>query len=273
MSHLLRSHAPITRVGWKLLDQEAAERLTPGLAARRLIDFQGPQGWEFSATNLGRTEVIKGGNGSNLEARRRCVLPLVEVRANFKVGREELSDVARGAVDIDLDELDRAAREMVIAENRAVFHGWPEAGIQGITELSPHPRLELTEEEDYLERISQAVGLLLSSGISGPYGMALGPEEYVRVAQAEQSGYPLLRHLQRILEGSVVWALGVRGGIVMSLRGGDFSLESGQDLSVGYSYHDARSVHLYIEQSFSFQVLTPEAAVSLSPILPGDGSK
>ena len=55
MSHLLREHAPITEAGWSLIDDEARERLTPALAARKLVDFAGPHGWEHSATNLGRT--------------------------------------------------------------------------------------------------------------------------------------------------------------------------------------------------------------------------
>ena len=42
MNHLLRSHAPISDAGWELLDAEARERLTPALAARKLIDFRGP---------------------------------------------------------------------------------------------------------------------------------------------------------------------------------------------------------------------------------------
>ena len=49
----------------------------------------------------------------------------------------------------------------------------------------------------------------------------------------------------------------------MSLRGGDFLFESGQDLAIGYHAHDADSVHLYLVESFSFRVATPEAAVAL----------
>jgi uncharacterized linocin/CFP29 family protein len=52
---------------------------------------------------------------------------------------------------------------------------------------------------------------------------------------------------------------------VLSLRGGDFLFESGQDLSVGYDSHDAQIVRLYLEESFSFRVATPEAAVALTP--------
>ena len=56
MDHLLRSIAPISDAGWELLDREARERLTPALAARRLVDFSGPHGWQHSATNLGRVD-------------------------------------------------------------------------------------------------------------------------------------------------------------------------------------------------------------------------
>jgi uncharacterized linocin/CFP29 family protein len=53
MDHLLRSVAPITEAVWELLDREARDRLSPALAARRLVDFSGPHGWQHSATNLG----------------------------------------------------------------------------------------------------------------------------------------------------------------------------------------------------------------------------
>jgi len=95
---------------------------------------------------------------------------------------------------------------------------------------------------------------------------ALGPDEYTRVIEtAEHGGYPLFDHLAQILGGPIVWSPGVDGGIVLSQRGGDFLFECGQDLSVGYDHHDADAVHLYIEESFSFRVATPEAAVALVP--------
>ena len=58
MSHLLREHAPITEESWARIDEEARERLTPALAARKLVDFTGPRGWQHSATNLGRISAI-----------------------------------------------------------------------------------------------------------------------------------------------------------------------------------------------------------------------
>jgi len=43
----------------------------------------------------------------------------------------------------------------------------------------------------------------------------------------------------------------VLGAVVLSLRGGDFLFESGQDLSLGYDHPTPSSVHLYVEESFT----------------------
>jgi uncharacterized linocin/CFP29 family protein len=267
MNHLLRSHAPISDKVWELLDEEARERLAPALAARKVVDFSGPHGWEHSATTLGRTTALASGPSDGVSGRQRRVLPLVELRADFELSREELRDADRGAEDADLAALDRAARQIALAENVAVFHGWGDATITGIGDASPHDALQLPESpDDYRRPVASAVERLLCDGITGPYGLALGREQYRRVVEAaEHGGYPLLEHLGKILEGPIVWAPGVKGGVVLSLRGGDFLFESGQDLSIGYDSHDAEVVRLYLEESFSFCVATPEAAVVLNP--------
>jgi uncharacterized linocin/CFP29 family protein len=265
MNHLLRTHAPISDSGWSLLDQEARERLAAALGARKLVDFSGPHGWEYSATNLGRTSPLDAAPSEGVSGLQRRVLPVVELRADFVLSRAELRDADRGADDVGLEPLDNAAHQIAIAENIAVVHGW-EGAITGIAEASPHDAVALGEVADeYPRKVAGAVERLLCSGITGPYGVALGREQYRRVVEsAEHGGYPLLDHLHKILEGPIVWAPGVKGAVVVSLRGGDFPFESGQDLSIGYDSHDAEVVRLYLEESFSFHVATPEAAVSLT---------
>jgi uncharacterized linocin/CFP29 family protein len=265
MNHLLRQLAPISDAGWKLLDDEARERLVPALAARKLVDFDGPHGWEYSATNLGRTQPLHEAPCTGVTGRQRQVLPLVELRADFQLALEELAGADRGAQDAELGALDTAAHQLAVAENIAVFHGWPQGGIEGVATACPHPVVPLGENPDeYRRPVAGAVELLLHTGIAGPYALVLGGEQYQRVVQtAEHGGYPLLDHLRKIIEGPIVWAPGVKGAIVLSTRGGDFLFESGQDVSIGYRSHDGESVRLYLEESFSFRVATPEAAVVL----------
>jgi uncharacterized linocin/CFP29 family protein len=264
VNHLLREHAPISDAAWDALDQEARERLLPALAARRLVDVRGPLGWEHSATSLGRVAAIDA-PAPGLRAQQRRVLPVVELRADFAVSRAELRDIDRGAVDPVLDDLDAAAKRIAEAENAAVFHGWTAASIVGIARAVAAPAVEAGSNfSDYPRHVAKAVELLLTAGVSGPYGLALGPDGYTGVVEStEQGGLIVFDHLREILGGPIVRAPGVLGAIVMSLRGGDFLFESGEDLSLGYEHHDADKVYLYLEETFSFRVATPEAAVAL----------
>jgi uncharacterized linocin/CFP29 family protein len=265
VSHLLRRHAPISEETWRDIEEEARQRLTPALAARKLVDFSGPHGWEFSATNLGRIQPLEQAPVDGVTAAQRRVLAAVELRAPFALSRDELRDADRGAEDVDYEPLDAAALRIATAENRAVFHGWAAAGITGIAEASTHDALPLGEDcELYPRHVASAVGTLLRSGIDGPYGIALGPAAYTNVLETgEHGGYPLLDHLRTILGGPLVWAPGVDGAVVVSLRGGDFLFAAGDDLSVGYDSHDADEVALYLVESFTFRAVTPEAAVAL----------
>jgi uncharacterized linocin/CFP29 family protein len=267
MNHLLRRLAPLTDANWKLVDDEAVQRLTPALAARRVIDFAGPYGWTYSATNLGRTRTLEFAQADGVDVLQRRVLPLVELRAGFAISLEELRDHDRGALDPDLDALDAAAYRIAVAENTAIVHGWSDAAIAGIAKTSPHEGSPLAGTVDaYPRPVAEATELLLRHGISGPYALLLDRDEYTRVIEsAEHGGYPLLDHLRQILGGPIVWGPGVNGGVVLSLRGGDYVFESGQDLAVGYERHDSDAVYLYLQESFSFVVETPEAAVWLRP--------
>lgn len=267
MNHLLRGLAPFSDAAWGAIDDEARQRLTTQLAARKLVDFAGPHGWDHSATNLGRTTRLTNGPGDGVQATQRRVLPLVELHVSFELSRAELDDAERGAVDLDLAGLDDAARRIALAENRSVFHGFAAAGIIGIIEASAHSPQPLggDPESTYPRSVAKAVDTLRQAGIGGPYGLAIGPTGHRTIIETtEHGGYLLLDHLRHILGGPVVWAPGVDGAVVLSLRGGDFLLEAGQDLSVGYLAHTAEAAHLYLEESISFRVTEPDAAVALT---------
>jgi uncharacterized linocin/CFP29 family protein len=51
---------------------------------------------------------------------------------------------------------------------------------------------------------------------------------------------------------------------VLSRRGEDFQLTVGQDFAIGYLDHDAERVRLYIEESCTFRLLSPQAVIPLA---------
>jgi uncharacterized linocin/CFP29 family protein len=264
VNHLLRGLAPITDAGWKAIEDDAKPRLATYLAARKLVDFTGPAGWGHSAVGLGRVSTIDGPT-EGVSAAQRRVLPLVELRTSFTVSRAELGDVDRGADDSDFVDLDAAAQRIAVAENTAVFSGYAAAGIAGISERSSHSPIVLgADASSYPARVSEAVNRLLAVGIGGPYGLAVSPDAYIEIIETSEAGDLLMDHVARIVGGPVVRTPGLSGAVLVSLRGGDFVLDCGQDLAIGYLAHTDTDVRLYFEESFTFRVLEPDAAVVLT---------
>src|SRR5205823_8065226 len=141
------------------------------------------------------------------------------------------------------------------------FHGWLTAGISGLTEASSHDPIALDADVNrYPVTVARAVDVLRHAGIAGPYGLAIAPDRYTEITETtEHGGYPLFDHLREILGGPLLWAPGVKGGVVASQRGGDFVFESGQDIAIGYASHDHDHVQLYLQETYSFRVLEPGA--------------
>ena len=271
-NHLFRDRAPITEAGWQEIEQEARRTLRALLAARRVVDFKGPLGWGASDVELGRADPIASPpGGENVRALLRRIQPLVELRIPFEVTRAELDAIDRGARDPDLDAVTAAAREIAIAEDRIIFHGYKAAQIAGICEAQQSQAVALgTSHADYPDAVAAALKKLRDEGVEGPFAVVLSEQLYEDLTSRTDGGYPILSHVQRLIDGEVHAAPGLEGGLVISLRGGDFELTVGQDFSIGYLDHDAERVRLYIEESFTFLVLSPQAAI---PLTPGDGNK
>jgi len=270
VDRLLRDLAPVSDDAWRALDEESRSRLSALLGARRLVDFTGPHGWEASAVPLGRVEPVAPERADDSEAlsgvqvQRRVVAPLVELRTDFDISRAELRDIDRGAEDPDFGELEEAASRLAVAENRAIIHGLATLGIRGLTESSSHDPVAASGPGlEYPGRVAEAVERLREVGVGGPYVLALGLDEHTKLFEATDRGYPVVDHLREIVGGPIVWTAGITGGVLVSRRGGDFLFHCGADVSIGYKAHDADSVTFYLEESFHFRVLEPDAVVEI----------
>lgn len=264
MNNLHRELAPISADAWKEIDKEAARTLRLKLAGRKLVDFDGAHGPGYGAVNTGRLLPIEKGPVTGVTAARREVLPLIHLLTDFKLSRHELDAVERGSEDPDLDAVKDAATRIAQAEDAAIFHGYAAGGIQGMSERTPHKPIAIPKSYDeYPKIVAEAIRILRTAGVEGPFALALGNRCFENLSQATDDGYPVLKVVKNLIEGPVVWAPAVNGAIVLSTRGGDFELTVGRDLSVGYRSHDVDTVHLYLTETLVFRTLTPEAAVAL----------
>jgi uncharacterized linocin/CFP29 family protein len=259
MNLLRRALAPVPGAAWQKLDADARDALKEHLTARRVVDFDGPRGPSFAASNLGTLLPVELGSG--ISAGLRQVQPLFEVRVPFALSRRALDDAARGAPDFDTSAAVEAARKLALVEDRAIFHGLAAAEIRGLCETTPHPVLSLGEDALlYADVVTRGLMALDDAGVSGPYTLLLGSGPYRHLA-AVSAAYPPLRHLTNLIGGPVLRAPSLDGGLLVSQRGGDFRLTVGQDVAIGYHRDDGERIELFMLESFTFLALSPEAAV------------
>ncbi|WP_433894259.1 family 1 encapsulin nanocompartment shell protein [Streptomyces sp. CA-111067] len=268
MNNLHRELAPVSAAAWADLEAEARRTFKRHVAARRIVDVPEAAGSELAAVATGHLDGLAA-PADGVLARSRRSQPVVELRVPFTVDRGQVDDVERGAKDADWQPVKDAARRLAFAEDRAVFEGYPAAGITGIRAASSNPELTLpADARAYPDVVSQAITALRLAGVDGAYSLALSADAYTAVSETSDHGYPIHEHLARLLDGEIIWAPAIDGAFLLSSRGGDFELRLGQDVSIGYLGHDATSVELYFQETLTFLVHTSEAIVALKPATP-----
>jgi uncharacterized linocin/CFP29 family protein len=265
MNNLHRELAPISDAAWAQIEEETSRTLKRYLAARRVVDVQGPAGTSLSAVGTGHLRTITAPS-QGVVARQREVKSLVELRVPFELDRQTIDDVDRGANDSDWQPAKDAARLIAFAEDGAVFEGYAAAGIVGIRQGTSNPTMTLPADvRQYPDAIAQGLSQLRLVGVNGPYSVLLGAEAYTALAETSDYGYPVLEHVKRLVKDEIIWAPAIAGAFVLTTRGGDFALHIGQDVSIGYLNHTDAAVRLYLQETLTFLFLTAEAAVALVP--------
>jgi uncharacterized linocin/CFP29 family protein len=264
MNNLHRELAPISAAAWSEIEEEAKRTFATYASARRIVDVTVTGDAALSAVGTGHLKDIAG-PADGVRARVRTAQPIVELRVPFTVTRDAIDDVERGAKDSDWQPVKDAAKTIAYAEDRLVFDGFADAGIEGIRPASTVDSVVLpAEPRNYPNAVGDALNKLRSQGVEGPFTMLLSATAYTAAIEAADHGYPVIDHLNEIISGEIIWTPAIEGACLVSCRGGDFELYFGQDLSIGYQSHDASTVDLYFHETLTFLVHTAEAGVAVT---------
>jgi uncharacterized linocin/CFP29 family protein len=265
MNNLHRELAPISDAAWAQIEEEVTRTFKRHLAGRRAVDLRGPAGTELSAVGTGHLRTLPT-MGDGILASQREAKSLVELRIPFELERQAIDDVERGANDSDWGPAKTAARRLAFAEDGAIFVGYAAAGIVGICEGTSNSKKTLPSDvREYPDAVAQALTQLRLVGVNGPYTVLLGADTYTALSETRDHGHPVLEHVKRLVDDKIIWAPAIPGAVVLTTRGGDFELHIGQDASIGYLNHTDTAVRLYLQETFTFLLLTAEAAVALVP--------
>jgi uncharacterized linocin/CFP29 family protein len=266
MDILKRELAPITLQAWAEIDAQATRSLTAALSARKVLDVKGPMGTDFAGVPEGRLEYPADQKPEDVSYGIYKVHHLVETRVPFDLDITELDNVVRGARDIDLTNLQEAAKKIALSRKKSSTTACLKRTsrvsrcAQGNTCLTMG-----SNPEQLLTAIAEGITTFAERSMEGPYAFVVGPKIWSSMS-AHVQGYPVKMQAENVLGGSVILSPYLSGAYeneayMISQRGGDLELILGQDLSIGYDKHGAASVTLYITESFTFRILEPAAVI------------
>jgi uncharacterized linocin/CFP29 family protein len=251
---------PLAEAVWNGLAEAMMATARHALAARRVATFDGPRGWEHVASQLGVMTTCATREGLAAVCLPDVAL-LAEIRADFHLPWAAVRAFERGAPALDTSEVEKAAHEVALAEDRIAFYGEPVG--HGFLTSPDSPRVrrgEWSRPGQAVRDLVSAVAALDGLGVAGPYEAVLPPAAYYAYHQATAEGGAPARALLKGVLAAVHRSEVIRGGgAVFSTRGGDFILTVGGDLTLGYAYHDRDAVHLFCAETVTPRLVTPTA--------------
>lgn len=264
MDLLKRDIAPITDKGWKELEEQTKHVLDNSLTARKFADVEGPMGIAFAGVSTGRFKTPREDWEKGMNFGVREVLPMVEIRKPFEVDLWEIDNIERGAKDVNLDSLEKAAKAIANFEENIIYKGLPNSGIKGLAKSSQYRAENLPENpENILGFVGKQMNRLRNNAVKGPYTLILEEKYWLELINITDS-YPITRQLKDLLGGQIIVNDNINKSFLISERGGDFELTIGQDTAIGYESHTSEKANMYLTESLTFRVLSPEAVVVLN---------
>ena len=225
----------------------------------------GPGGIGLSAVGTGHLRADRSARRRH-PGRQREVKALVELRVPFELYRQAIDDVERGADDSDWQPLKDAARQIAFAEDRAIFEGYAAAA-------SRHPPGDQQSDHDAPGRVRRLSrtrsprpsASCVSSASTAP----------TRCCSAPTPTPPWRRPATtatRCWSTSSGWSTARSSGrppspaASCSPRAAAISIcTSARTSRSAISATTDTTVRLYLQESFTFLLLTTEAAVALAP--------
>ena len=263
MGILRRSTSMVSPEAWEELDKQAKLVFDAALSARRVVDFIGPKGWEYAAYPLGKLSVDPQQN-AGVKYGVHKVLPLVESRQTFSLDIWELDDITRGCKNPDLKALENAARAMAEFEEKAIYCGFEAAYIEGLAKAGAENAVDVKcgSDLDFLKSLAGALGKFRALSVQGPWTLVACPSLWDEIYTRGEY-YPLADKIKKMTGGSIVRSTVEGASFLLSQRGGDLEFVVGQDLSLGYDGRDGSKVKFFFAETFTFNVVNPEAIVPL----------
>ncbi|WP_295882854.1 family 1 encapsulin nanocompartment shell protein [uncultured Thiohalocapsa sp.] len=271
MSDLNRDAAGLDDGIWERIDAAALEAAAERLTARRFLEVDGPYGLGLTSLESGPEARIADPDAASADAElaatvgsRALPVPMLQQPCALSVRRVE--GHRQLSLPLDLRPVEDAAEAVARREERMIYHGVPQLGLDGLTTVEGRAEAPCGDWSDLsraLGDVLEAVNRLDANGFGGPYALALAPARYNALfRRLEGSDMLQVDHLRRLCEAGLYKAP-VDGGVLVDTRAG--TLTVGQDLRVGFSANDGVHLKLFVSESLVLLLDDPAAICTLTP--------
>src|SRR5262249_52659779 len=118
MEWLRRDAAPFSEKVWKEIDEISGSMFKQTIVARRIVDFDGPRGWNPVAAQLG---TFKPAQTPQYSGKVRFLVPdvmlLNELRADFAIPWADIDIFERVGPALETKAIEDAGRDIALAED------------------------------------------------------------------------------------------------------------------------------------------------------------
>jgi len=204
MNNLHRGLAPISDSAWAQMEEEASRTIKRHLAARRVVDVQARK--VSISQRLGQVTSDRSrrrATESKLRNARQRRLSNYAFRSSSRARRSTLWSAAR-TIQIGRRSRKRRARSPL-----------PKIALSSMGTPPPEFRASARYQQPGIDAPFQrkrlsgrgrtAVSQLRLAGVNGPYALLLGTAPYTAIGGATDDGYPVLQHIQRLVDGKIIW--------------------------------------------------------------------
>jgi len=262
---LMRDDAPLTDAQWQLIDATVSEVIGRAVVGRRILDLYGPLGFGAYTVPL---YTYKSEDGEPVRAKIVRQLTLNTLTREFVITAKDLELMNEGQ-PFDIAPVAAAATQLALAEDKLVFNGDADEGVEGLLNVTGRMTLPLgdwNEEGQALADVSTATAKLVEAGFYPPYFVAMHPMLYTKLQRVYgRRGILEIELLEKQAKGGVFSSPSIPQDkvLVIAAQPQYVDLAVGLDIATGF-VETANFEHaFFITETLALRAKQPGAVCTL----------
>ncbi len=254
-NYLLREDAPLSEAVWKQMDEMVARVVTKNLVGRRIVPLVGPLGWGVEVAPLTKFAGPEEGYLATTDT----YLPLETLKAEFRLGLQQLAMADQTPYGLDLGAAATAAAELAKKEDEKIIGGL-------CAQAGPAPLGDWSVPNGPFSAVSAAVATLRSNGMDGPFVLVMSYAMYAKLASLVDHGQREIKLVEQLVEEGILASSVMPDDqvLVVSPQPWNMDMVVGQDIATAFVGNEGLDLGFCILETLVLRVKRPGAALLLS---------